>query len=79
MSKGGNGNLIKIFTIKLYSGETEGKLEDTKTVIFSYSNIVLNDKKEANVADKIEDTKDDNYSLESVVKLYGGYGYTEVK
>ncbi|EOD7438147.1 hypothetical protein ACJQ40_003235 [Enterococcus faecium] len=81
MSKGGNGNLIKIFTIKSYSGGTEGKLEDTKTVIFGYSNIVLNDKKEANVADitQIEDTKDDTYSLESVIKLYEGYGYTEVK
>ncbi|EOS7671345.1 hypothetical protein F6335_RS13600, partial [Enterococcus hirae] len=74
MSKGGNGNLIKIFTIKLYSGGTKGKLEDTKTVIIGYSNIVLNDKKEADVADiiQIEDTKDDTYSLESAIKLYEG-------
>jgi hypothetical protein len=81
VNSGGNGNLIKVFTIKSYSGGTEGKLEKTQTVILGYSNIILNDKKEANVAEitEIEDSKDDTYSLESVIKLYEGYGYTEVK
>lgn len=76
-----NGNLIKIFTVKQYSGGPEGKLEETKTVIYGYSDIILNDKKEANVADltEISDSKDDTYSLESVIKLYEGYGYKEVK
>lgn len=76
-----NGNLIKIFTVKTYSGGPEGKLQNTQTVIYGYSDIILNDKKEANVADltEISDSKDDTYSLESVIKLYEGYGYKEVK
>lgn len=76
-----NGNLIKIFTVKQYSGGPEGKLQDIQTVIYGYSDIILNDKKEANVADltEISDSKDDTYSLESVIKLYEGYGYKEVK
>lgn len=34
MSKGRNGNLIKIFTIKSYSGGVEGKLEDTRNYTY---------------------------------------------
>lgn len=76
-----NGNLIGIYTIKRYSGGTESKLEDTKTAIIGYSNIVLDENKNANVAelDEIQTTKDDTYSLESVLKLYEGYGYTPVE
>ncbi|WP_367377492.1 hypothetical protein [Enterococcus gilvus] len=75
-----NGNLIGIYTIKRYSGGTESKLEETKTAIIGYSNIVLDENKAANVAelDEIETTKDDTYSLESVLKLYEGYGYKPV-
>lgn len=76
-----SGNLIKIFTVKSYSGGPEGKLEKTRTAILGYSNIALNDKKEANVAEitEIVDEKDDTYSLESVMKLYEGYGYSEAE
>ncbi|EOI6050993.1 hypothetical protein ACMUWL_002592 [Enterococcus faecalis] len=76
-----NGNLIKIFTVKKYSGGAEGKLKETQTVIYGYTDIMLNDKKEANVAEltEISETKDDTYSLDSVIKLYEGYGYSEVK
>ncbi|NSV50741.1 lipoprotein [Enterococcus faecalis] len=76
-----DGNLIGIYTIKEYSTGTDSKLRDTFTAIIGYSDIVLNDKNEVNVAEmeKISTTKDDTYSLESVIKLYEGYGYTEVK
>ena len=78
---GQNGNLIGIYTIKQYSGGTESKLENTKTAIIGYSNIILDKDKNANVADldEMETTKDDTYSLESVLKLYEGYGYTTVE
>jgi hypothetical protein len=76
-----NGNLIGIYTIKRYSGGTESKLDKTETAIIGYSNIVLDSENKANVADieEIISTKDDTYSLESVLKLYEGYGYVEVK
>jgi len=76
-----NGNLIGIYTIKQYSGGTESKLEETKTAIIGYSNIVLDKDKKANVSelDEISTTKDDTYSLESVLKLYEGYGYKAVE
>lgn len=78
---GQNGNLIGIYTIKEYSGGTESKLKDTLTAIIGYSNIILDKDKNANVADltEINTTKDDTYSLESVLKLYEGYGYTTVE
>lgn len=74
-----NGNLIGIYTVKKYTGEE--KLEDEFTAIIGYSDIILDDKNEANVAEinEISDEKDDTYSLESVIKLYEGYGYTEAK
>ncbi|GGC92751.1 hypothetical protein [Enterococcus wangshanyuanii] len=76
-----NGNLIGIYTIKQYSGGTESKLQSEFTAIIGYSDIILDENKQANVADikEISTTKDDSYSLESVLKLYEGYGYSEVK
>lgn len=76
-----NGTLLKIVTVKRFSGGAEAKLEESKTAIFGFTNIFLDDQKKANVADidEISDQKDDTYSLESVIKLYEGYGYTEVK
>lgn len=76
-----NGNLVKIYLVKKYSGGTESKLEDSFTAIYGFSDITLDDKNEANVAEikEISTKKDDTYSLESVLKLYEGYGYTEVE
>lgn len=76
-----SGNLIKIFTVKKFSGGAEGKLEDTNTVVIGYTGIILDDKNEANVANlkELREVKDETYSTESVVKLYEGYGYTEVE
>lgn len=76
-----NGNLVGIYTIKEYSDGTDSKLKNTFTSIIGFSDIVLDEKNEVNVADmeEISTTKDDTYSLESVLKLYEGYGYVEVK
>ncbi|PZL72166.1 hypothetical protein CI088_11195 [Enterococcus plantarum] len=80
-SSSDNGNLIGIYTIKEYSAGTDSKLKREFTAIIGYSDIVLDENKQANVADikEISTTKDDTYSLESVLKLYEGYGYSEVK
>ena len=76
-----NGNLIKIFSIKEYSGGTEGKLKKEYTAIIGFSDLYLDEENRVNVADlvTIKDTKDSTYSLESVIQLYEGYGYTEVE
>ncbi|WP_408869027.1 hypothetical protein ACJYYY_01695 [Brochothrix campestris] len=76
-----NGNLIGVFSIKEYSGGTESKLEDSYTAIVGFSNIIADDKNKVNVADMeaLSDEKDDTYSLESVLKLYEGYGYEKVQ
>lgn len=80
-SSSSDGTLVKLYSIKKYSGGSESKLEDSFTAIYGYTNIVLNDKNETNVAEmkEVSSTKDKTYSLESVIKLYNGYGYTEVK
>lgn len=76
-----NGNLIKVFTVKKYTGGAETKLDSTNTVIFGFTDIMLDAENKANVSElkEIKDVKDDTYSLESVIKLYEGYGYSEVK
>lgn len=76
-----SGNLIKVFTVKRFSLGVEGKLEDTLTAIIGYTGIILDDNNEVNVAElsPLSETKDDTYSLESVIKLYEGYGYAEVE
>ncbi|MGX7130176.1 hypothetical protein [Enterococcus wangshanyuanii] len=80
-SSSDNGNLIGVYTIKEFSAGTESKLLRQFTAIIGYSDIVLDENKQANVAEikEISTTKDDTYSLESVLKLYEGYGYSEVK
>lgn len=76
-----NGNLIKIFSVKEFSGGAEGKLDRTITAIIGYSDVILDEDNKVNVAEmkEIKDTKDDTYSLESVIQMYEAYGYTEVK
>ncbi|MCJ7843181.1 hypothetical protein MUB24_20340 [Lederbergia sp. NSJ-179] len=76
-----NGNLIKIFSVKQFSGGSETKLKDSFTAIIGYSDIILDEDNKVNLAEmkEIKDTKDDTYSLESVIKMYEAYGYTEVK
>ncbi len=78
---GNNGNLIKIFSVKKFSGGSETKLNDSFTAIIGYSDIILDEDNKVNLAEmkNIKETKDDTYSLESVIKMYEAYGYTEVK
>lgn len=76
-----NGTLVGVYTIKKYSGGTEGKLEEQYTVVYGYTNLILDNNKKVNVTEIDETVKkyDDTYSLESVLKLMEGYGYSEVK
>lgn len=76
-----NGNLIGVYSVKKYSGGDDKKLEDEFTAIIGFTDIKLDDKGNANVSEveKISDEKDETYSLESVIQLYEGEGYTGVK
>lgn len=76
-----NGTLIGIYSIKEYTKDAESKLQRQLTAIHGYSNIILDESNKANVAEitEITNTMDDTYSMESVVKLYEGYGYHEVQ
>ena len=76
-----HGTLIALYTVKQYTGGDDGKLVSNQVATVGYSNLVLDQDKKVNVADmkQIELSKDDSYSLESVIQLYEGYGYTEVK
>lgn len=75
-----DGNMIGIYTVKKYEDDEKGKLRSEFTDIIGYSNLVLDENDEVNVAEmkEISDRKDDSYSLESVLKLYEGYGYDYV-
>lgn len=80
-SSGDNhGNLIGIYSVKKISGD-DNELMDEFTAIIGFSDIKLDNDKKANVSEieKISDKKDETYSLESVIQLYEGEGYTEVK
>ncbi len=79
-----HGNLIGIFAVEQYqvSGDGEEKnLQDKFTVIYGFSGIILDENNKANLSEliKINEQKNDNYSLESVIQLYEGDGYEEVK
>jgi len=76
-----SGNLISIYSVKEYSGGDDKELEDEFTGIIGYSDILLDKDNKANVSEltEIKDEKDDTYSLESVIQLYEGEGYQEVK
>lgn len=76
-----HGNLIGIYAVKEYRISEEKELRDEFTAIYGFSSILLDEDNEANLAElkKINEQKGDNYSLESVVQLYEGEGYEEVK
>lgn len=73
-----DGNLIGIYTINKY---LDGELSDTETAIIGYGNMYLDENNNVNVSEieKIFHEKDSTYSLESVYKLYEGYGYTDIE
>lgn len=76
-----HGNLIGIYTVEKHSGGSNSKLEEKFTAVVGYSGIVIDDKNKTNVTEMelFHDERDDTYSLDSVIQLYEGYGYTEVK
>lgn len=76
-----HGSLIGIFSVKQYRVNDEKKLQDEFTVIYGFSRLILNEDNEANLSEliKINEQKNDNYSIESVIQLYEGEDYEEVK
>lgn len=81
-SSNNNGNLIGIYAVKeynVYDGKEE--LRDEFTAIYGFSGIVLDEDNKANLSElgRVNDQKGDNYSIKSVIQLYEGEGYKEVK
>ncbi|GEQ49187.1 hypothetical protein [Tetragenococcus koreensis] len=76
-----SGNLLSIYSIKEYSGGDKKELKEEVTAVIGYSDILLDEDNKANVSEltEIHDEKDDSYSLKSVIQLYEGEGYQEVK
>lgn len=76
-----NGNLVGVYSVKEFSGGTEGKLNKKFTIVYGFSNLVLDENNKVNLTELIEISKgyDDTYSLESVLKLMEGYNYMEFK
>lgn len=77
-----HGSLVGIFSVEKYEVDDDDK-ELTKefTLIFGYYDIILDEDGNANLSEikQISEEKEDNYSLESVIQLYEGLGYEEVK
>lgn len=76
-----HGNLIGIYSVEEYSGGTDPELKEEFTAIVGFSGIIIDDKNKTNVSkmELFHDKRDDSYSVKSVIQLYEGYGYTEVK
>lgn len=77
-----HGSLVGIFSVKEYEVQDEDEeLRSEFTLIFGYYNIILDDNGNANLSEitQMSETKENNYSLESVIQLYEGQGYEEVK
>lgn len=79
----GDGNLIGIYTIEHYNVNHDGKktLEDKSTVIYGYSDLLINEDNKVNITEiiPIKEKIDDSYSLETTVQQCEGYGYKIVK
>lgn len=76
-----HGNLIIIYSVEKYNGGKDPELKEAFTAIVGYSGITIDDENNTNVTqmELFHDKRDDSYSKESVIQLYEGYGYTEVK
>lgn len=76
-----NGNLVGVYSIKEFAGGAEGKLNRKFTIVYGFSNLILDKNNKVNLTELVEISKgyDDTYSLESVLKLMEGYNYTEFK
>jgi len=71
-----SGNLVGLYTVSRYSGDN---LDSQYVVVRGFKNIYLDKNNKANIADimrnKINQSMDSSYSLETVVQMYEGYGY----
>lgn len=81
-----HGSLIGVFAIEQYniSSDFDGNektLQETFTAVFGFSGIILDDSNKGNISElrKINEQKNDNYSIESVIQLYEGEGYEVVE
>lgn len=76
-----HGNLIGIYSVERYYVGDDKKLDTEFTAIFGFSELLLNEDGQANLAElkQIDERKEKNYSIESVIQLYEGEGYEEVK
>lgn len=77
-----HGSLVGVFSVKEYDVRDDDKtLTKEFTLIYGYSDIILDENDKANISEiqTISEEKEDNYSLESVIQLYEGQGYEEVK
>lgn len=70
-----------VYSIEEFAGEAEGKVNKKITIVYDFSNLILDENNKVNLTEHVEISKgyDDTYSLESVLKLMDGYNYTEFK
>lgn len=77
-----HGSLVGIFSVKEYEvRDEEEELRNEFTLIFGYYHLILDENGNVNISEitQMSEIKEDNYSLESVIQLYEGQGYEEVK
>lgn len=76
-----NGTLIGIYSVSEYSDKEKKELDSEYTAIIGFNNIILDEDNKTNVAkmEEFDDMYDDTYSLESIIQLYEGKGYTKLK
>lgn len=74
-----NGNLVVIYSVEKMDEISEEREEFI--AIVGYADIKLDDEGKANLSEmvKISDKKDDTYSLKTIIQLYEGNGYKEIK
>lgn len=82
-AEGKNGSLIGIYSIKESEVDSDDEKETREefTVMFGFSGIILDEDDKANISEleSISEKKDDTYSVDSVIQLYEGEDYEEVK
>src|SRR5699024_1237703 len=74
----GNGNLFAIYSVDEYSGGEDSDLEKESIVAIGFNNMELDEDQEVNLANLSDEIVifDNSYSLDTVIQLMEGYGYT---
>lgn len=74
----GNGNLFAIYSVDEYSGGEDSELEKESIVAIGFNNMELDEDQEVNLANLSDERVifDNSYSLDAVIQLMEGYGYT---